>query len=84
MYVLHITDSETGKRTEVRGKSGYESGNYDTNDKLTQFHQTIGKASNISDLINGEVVGINPNIQMVRMLEAHADKAFNEEAMKMT
>lgn len=79
MYVLHITDSDTGKRTEVRGKSGYESGNYDANDKLHQLLDRIGKASNISDLINGEVVGINPKHPDGKNAKAHADKAFNEE-----
>ena len=80
MYILHITDSETGKRTEVRGKSGYESGNYDANDKLHQLLDKIGKASNISDLINGEVVGINPKHPDGKNAKAHADVAFNEAA----
>ena len=79
MYVLHITDNDTGKRTEVRGKSGYESGNYDANDKLHQLLDRIGKASNISDLINGEVVGINPKHPDGANAKAHADKAFNED-----
>ena len=79
MYVLHITDNDTGKRTEVRGKSGYESGNYDANDKLHQLLDRIGKASNISDLINGEVVGINPKHPDGKNAKAHADKAFNED-----
>ena len=80
MYVLHITDNDTGKRTEVRGKSGYESGNYDANDKLHQLLDRIGKASNISDLMNGEVVGINPKHPDGANAKAHADKAFNEAA----
>ena len=78
MYVLHILDTRTGKRTEVRGKSGYESGNYDANDKLHQLLDRIGKASNISDLINGEVVGINPKHPDGKNAKAHADTAFNE------
>ena len=80
MYVLHITDSNTGKRTEVRGKSGYESGNYDADDKLHQLLDRIGKASNIADLINGEVVGINPKHPDGKNAKAHADTAFNEAA----
>jgi len=80
MYVLHITDNDTGKRTEVRGKSGYESGNYDANDKLHQLLDRIGKASNISDLMNGEVVGINPKHPDGANAKKHADKAFNEAA----
>ena len=80
LYVLHITNTETNKRTEVRGKSGYESGNYDANDKLHQLLDRIGKASNISDLINGEVVGINPKHPDGANAKKHADKAFNEAA----
>ena len=80
MYVLHITDNDTGKRTEVRGKSGYESGNYDADDKLHQLLDRIGKASNISDLMNGEVVGINPKHPDGASAKKHADKAFNEAA----
>ena len=78
MYVLHITDTETGKRTEVRGKSGYESGNYDANDKLHQLLDRIGKASNISELINGEVVGINPKHPDGKNAKTATDTAFNE------
>jgi hypothetical protein len=80
MYILHITDNDTGKRTEVRGKSGYESGNYDADDKLHQLLDRIGKASNISDLMNGEVVGINPKHPDGANAKKHADKAFNEAA----
>jgi len=80
MYVLHITDNDTGKRTEVRGKSGYESGNYDADDKLHQLLDRIGKASNISDLMNGEVVGINPKHPDGASAKKHADTAFNEAA----
>jgi hypothetical protein len=78
LYVLHITDTETNKRTEVRGKSGYESGNYDANDKLHQLLDRIGKAANISDLINGEVVGINPKHPDGEHATASADRAFKE------
>ena len=78
MYVLHITDNDTGKRTEVRGKSGYESGNYDPNDKLHQLLDKIGKAANISDLVNGEVVGINPKHPDGASAKKHADTAFKE------
>jgi len=57
--VLHI--KEKGKnRVEVRGKSGYESGNYDANDKLHQTLDKLGKAANISELMNGETVVLNP------------------------
>ena len=80
MMVLNITDTATGKRTEVRGKSGYESGNYDANDKLHQLLDRIGKASNISELINGEVVGINPKHPDGKNAKTATDTAFNEAA----
>lgn len=80
MYVLHITDTKSGKRTEVRGKSGYESGNYDANDKLHQLLDKIGKAANISELINGEPVGINPNHPDGERAKKDTDVAFNEAA----
>lgn len=82
MYVLHITDTKSGKRTEVRGKSGYESGSYDANDKLHQLLDKIGKASNISELINGEVVTINPKHPDGKSAKKAADKAFNEAFVK--
>lgn len=57
--VLHIVDTKTKKRIEVRGKKNYET-NYDPKDKLHQVLDRVGKAANISELMNGEVVGINP------------------------
>jgi len=79
MDVLHITDTTTGKRTEVRGKPDYERA-YDPTDKLHQLLDKIGKASNISDLINGEVVGINPKHPDGTNAKKHADTAFNESS----
>ena len=78
MYVLHITDTKTGKRTEVRGKSDYETTGYDANDKLHQLLDKIGKSANISELINGEVVTINPKHPDATKANAAADVAFNE------
>ena len=60
MLVLHVLDNRSKHRTEVRGKLGYESGNYDPDDKLHQVLDDIGKAANMSELMNGEVVSINP------------------------
>ena len=57
--ILHIKNSKTGARTEVRGKSGYEI-DYDANDKLHTMLDKIGKSANISELMNGETVSINP------------------------
>jgi len=57
--ILHI--KEKGKnRVEVRGKKGYESGNYDPKDKLHRVLDKLGKAANISELMNGETVVLNP------------------------
>jgi hypothetical protein len=78
MMVLNITDTETGKRTEVRGKPGYESGNYDPTDKLHRLLDKIGKAANISELMNGEVVGINPKHPQGVSAKTATDTAFNE------
>jgi hypothetical protein len=60
MLVLHILDQKTGKRTEVRGKLGYETNGYDPNDKLHQILDKVGKSASVSDLMNGDVVSINP------------------------
>ena len=60
LLVLHIKSTKTGNRTEVRGKPDYEGGGYDPDDPLHQLLDKIGKAANISDLMNGAVVSINP------------------------
>jgi len=78
MMVLHITDTATGKRTEVRGKTGYERDGYDPNDKLHRLLDKIGKSANISDLMNGEVVGINPKHPNGTSAKKATDAAFNE------
>ena len=78
MMVLNITDTATGKRTEVRGKPGYETGGYDASDKLHQLLDKIGKSANISDLMNGETVGINPKHPKGASANAAATTAFNE------
>jgi GNAT superfamily N-acetyltransferase len=78
MMVLNITDTSTGKRTEVRGKSGYETNNYDANDKLHQLLDKISKSANISELMNGEVVGINPKHPDGPSAAAATDTAFKK------
>ena len=77
MLVLNITDTGTGKRTEVRGKSGYET-NYDPNDKLHMLLDKIGKSANISELMNGEVVSINPKHPQGTSAKDATDVAYNE------
>ena len=79
LYVLHILDTKTYKRTEVRGKSGYESGNYDASDELHKLLDIIGKSANVSELINGEVVTINPKHPDANRAQAATDHAFNED-----
>jgi hypothetical protein len=61
LLVLHIKNTKTGQRTEVRGKPGYELDGYDATDPLHQMLDKVGKAANISDLMNGDVVSVNPN-----------------------
>lgn len=78
MDVLHITDTKTGKRTEVRGKRNYETA-YDPNDPLHKLLDKIGKASSISDLMNGVLVGVNPRHPDGEKAMGATAKAFNEE-----
>jgi len=78
MMVLNITDTATGKRTEVRGKAGYETGNYDPNDKLHMLLDKIGKSADISQLMNGEPVGINPKHPEGTSAKDATDKAYKE------
>ena len=59
LLVLHIRNTRTGERAEVRGKPNYEI-DYDADDELHQLLDVIGKASNISELMNGKIVNINP------------------------
>ena len=61
MDVLHIMDTTEKHRVEVRGKPGYERGNHDTQDKLHQVLDALGKAANFAELMNGETVSVNPN-----------------------
>jgi len=78
MLILHILDKNTGKRTEVRGKMGYETNGYDPNDKLHQLLDKVGKSASVSDLMNGDVVSINPRHPDGASAKAAADKAYNE------
>jgi hypothetical protein len=78
MLILHILDKDTGKRTEVRGKMGYETNGYDPEDKLHQLLDKVGKSASVSDLMNGDVVSINPRHPDGASAKAAADKAHNE------
>jgi hypothetical protein len=78
MLILHILDKDTGKRTEVRGKMGYETNGYDPDDKLHQLLDKVGKSASVSDLMNGDVVSINPRHPDGASAKTAADKAYNE------
>ena len=84
MMVLNITDTATGKRTEVRGKPGYETGGYDSTDRLHILLDKIGKSANISDLMNGDTVGINPKHPKGASANTAATTAFNESPAQYT
>jgi hypothetical protein len=78
LLVLNITDTATGKRTEVRGKPGYETDGYDPTDKLHQLLDKVGRSASVSDMMNGDVVTINPKHPKGASAKAATDTAFNE------
>jgi hypothetical protein len=78
MLVLNIKNTKTGQRTEVRGKPGYESGNYDPTDDLHQLLDTLGKSVDISQLMNGEPVGIRPDHPDGKKAKAATHRAFSK------
>jgi hypothetical protein len=78
LLVLNIKNTKTGQRTEVRGKPGYESGNYDPNDDLHRLLDALGKSVDISQLMNGEPVGIRPDHPDGKKAKAATHKAFSE------
>ena len=81
LLVLNITDTKTGKRTEVRGKPGYETGGYDPTDSLHILLDKVGKSVDISQLMNGEPVGINPKHPKGASAKAATDKAYSENKL---
>ena len=78
LLVLNITDTATGKRTEVRGKPGYETDGYDPTDKLHQLLDKVGRSASVSDMMNGDVVTINPKHPKGASAKTATDTAFNE------
>lgn len=60
MDVLKIKDSQKSSWVEIRGKKGYEIDGYDKRDRLHRVLDQVGKAANMSDLMNGKPVSINP------------------------
>ena len=79
--VLHIMDTKTKKRIEVRGKKGYETNGYDPQDKLHQVLDKVGRSANISELMNGKVVGINPKHPQGADAEKTAKDVLTTEAL---
>lgn len=57
---LKLKDTRKTGWVEVRGKKNYEV-TYDKNDPMHKAIDGLGKAANISDLMNGEIVYINPH-----------------------
>ena len=83
--VLHIWDSKQKHRVEVRGKKGYETNGYDPMDKLHQVLDRVGKAASVSDLMNGDVVDINPHHpQGARAIRTAKDVLTTEDAPRYT
>ena len=78
LLVLHIRNTRTGERAEVRGNPNYEI-DYDENDELHQLLDVIGKASNISELMNGKIVSVNPKHPDGPKSYAALDDAMNED-----
>ena len=78
LLVLHIRNTRTGERAEVRGNPNYEI-DYDENDELHQLLDVIGKASNISELMNGEIVSVNPKHPDGPKSYAAIEKAMDED-----
>ena len=78
--VLHIVDTKTKKRIEVRGKKGYETDGYDPQDKLHQVLDKVGRSANVSELMNGNVVSINPKHPQGADAEKTAKDVLTTEA----
>ena len=78
--VLHILNTTTQERVEVRGKKGYESDGYDPRDKLHQVLDKVGRSANVSELMNGNIVGINPKHPQGADAEKTAKDILNTEA----
>ena len=78
LYVLTIVDSKFGYRTEVRGKSNYETDGYDSDDALHKLLDVVGKSANISELMNSACVSVNPKNPLAAVAYKALDKVFRE------
>ena len=81
MLVLHVKDTKTGRRSEVRGKLGYETDGYDDNDPLHQLLDKVGRSASVSDMMNGDVVHINPKHPQGPDAEKAANKVTSESQL---
>lgn len=60
MGVLKMWNKGDKKWVELRGKPNFEV-TFDPKDPLHNAIKDLGKATNISDFVNGDEVSINPN-----------------------
>lgn len=81
MLVLHVKDTKTGRRSEVRGKLGYETDGYDDKDPLHQLLDKVGRSASVSDMMNGDVVHINPKHPQGPNAEKAANKVTSESQL---
>lgn len=58
--VLKMWNKGDSKWVELRGKPNFEI-KFDKKDELHKVLSSLGKSVNVSELVNGEPVGINPN-----------------------
>ena len=57
---LKMWDTTQKGWVELRGKPNFEV-KYDANDPLHKAILNLGKAANISDFVNGDIININPS-----------------------
>jgi hypothetical protein len=75
--VLKIKDSKEKSWVEVRGKPNFET-KFDPKDPLHKAIAALRKSVNVSELVNGEPVGINPNHPDGKKALAAIKKLMNE------
>ena len=66
----------------MRGKPGYETDGYDPTDKLHQLLDKVGRSASVSDMMNGDVVTINPKHPQGASAKTATDKAYSENFVK--
>jgi uncharacterized protein YecA (UPF0149 family) len=81
MDILKMWNKGDKKWVELRGKSGFET-KYDPKDPLHKAITQLGKATNISDFVNGTEVSINPNHPDGKRALATITKLMSEYAIR--